>query len=287
MQKAVFRRDRISAFTRLDLLAVVAMLFLFSFLAAPALSIGKTQSDVIECFANNRKLAQAWMSYTIDNGDIMPGTVLGDSSKPFQGPGADTTLAQYRPWCIGVLSWDTNSSNTNLLLVADPNYSTLADYLKRDKSVFRCPADVFLSPVQKSLRWQNRIRSTSMNAYVGSGFYDFLFDPYLVQVSRISNLRNPEPRNTFVFIEEHPDSINDGAFIPPRRTGSGTYDVIDLPANYHEGGATMTFADGHVELKKWATPLRSTPVRYQFPFLAPSAYTADLAFLYFHTPQRQ
>ena len=49
----------------------------------------------------------------------------------------------------------------------------------------------------------------------------------------------PEPSNLFVFVEEHPDSFNDGYFLnrPAQREWS------DLQASYHDGGANLTFAD--------------------------------------------
>ena len=66
----------------------------------------------------------------------------------------------------------------------------------------------------------------------------------------------------FVFIDEHPDSIGRGyeAF---------WFDYLPtlvhwrlLPANYHSGGTTMCFADGHGEYKKWMVPETRQPVKY-------------------------
>ena len=54
------------------------------------------------------------------------------------------------------------------------------------------------------------------------------------------------------FLDEHPDSINDGWFVfctgadPTERTAWS-----DLPASYHNGAGGFAFADGHSEIAKW------------------------------------
>ena len=63
----------------------------------------------------------------------------------------------------------------------------------------------------------------------------------------------------WVFVDEHPDSINDGWNIMNPNTDASW---VDLPASYHNGGGTYSFADNHAELKMWKDPLPKTePVR--------------------------
>ena len=55
------------------------------------------------------------------------------------------------------------------------------------------------------------------------------------------------PANFYVFIEEHPDTINDGYFM-------NTWDQVkwgNLPASYHNGAANISWADGRVERHRW------------------------------------
>lgn len=61
---------------------------------------------------------------------------------------------------------------------------------------------------------------------------------------------------TIVFLDEHPNSINDAAFAI-QCTGNQPNDfwtsaiLIDYPANFHNGAAGFSFADGHAEIHKW------------------------------------
>jgi prepilin-type processing-associated H-X9-DG protein len=57
----------------------------------------------------------------------------------------------------------------------------------------------------------------------------------------------PKPAEIFVFLDEHPDSINDGYFI----NDAYGWKWNDLPASYHNGAASFSFADGHSETHRW------------------------------------
>ena len=84
--------------------------------------------------------------------------------------------------------------------------------------------------------------------------------------ARLGHIVNPS--QTWVFVDEHPDSINDGAFgvkmlnydLPNFRMPASE-EVIDLPAWYHNGACGFSFADGHSEIKKWAGSGIKVPVR--------------------------
>ncbi|MDD5139546.1 MAG: hypothetical protein PHY43_04700 [Verrucomicrobiales bacterium] len=63
------------------------------------------------------------------------------------------------------------------------------------------------------------------------------------------------PSDAFVFLDERPDSINDGWF----RVETSGYSplnladltITDLPAVYHNDATSFTFADGHSEFHRW------------------------------------
>jgi prepilin-type processing-associated H-X9-DG protein len=116
----------------------------------------------------------------------------------------------------------------------------------------------YLSLVQKGAGWTERVRSVSMNTYSGdstssdsSGFN--LWRGF----QKISDLRSPGPADIFIFLDEHPDSINDGVYFPILSGYGGLYGWCDIPANYHNGACGFAFADGHSTIKRWLGKLRS------------------------------
>ena len=66
----------------------------------------------------------------------------------------------------------------------------------------------------------------------------------------------PGPSETFGFLDEHPDSIDDGYFaldITSRRNwGNGS--PPNMPTNYHNGVCGFSFVDGHAVTHKWRDP---------------------------------
>ena len=64
---------------------------------------------------------------------------------------------------------------------------------------------------------------------------------------------HPGPADLWVFIDENPNSINDGAFIcePINQQNLTSPMWIDCPASYDNHGCGISFADGHAELKIW------------------------------------
>ena len=71
---------------------------------------------------------------------------------------------------------------------------------------------------------------------------------------RFTDLINPSPAGTFVFIDEREDSINDavmvvGMFGYPDQPGA--WKIVDYPASYHNRAGGFSFADGHSEIKRW------------------------------------
>ncbi len=77
--------------------------------------------------------------------------------------------------------------------------------------------------------------------------------------NKTTDIRTPPPANAWVFIEEHPDSINDGLFrvnlqgVAADYTG-GTYAWNDFPASNHGSLGVLAYADGHATTHNWTDP---------------------------------
>ena len=66
------------------------------------------------------------------------------------------------------------------------------------------------------------------------------------------------PSRTWVLMDEHPDSIDDGRF----SLDPAADHWIDIPASYHNGACGFAFADGHSYIKKWRSASTLRPVRF-------------------------
>jgi prepilin-type processing-associated H-X9-DG protein len=63
-------------------------------------------------------------------------------------------------------------------------------------------------------------------------------------------------------VDEHPDSINDGAWAQRVCTTLPSTFMVDYPASYHNGACGFSFADGHAEIHVWQDPRTKPPIRY-------------------------
>ena len=269
------------AFTLTELLVVLATLGILTMLLMPALA--NTQpgnTKAFQCLNNMRQLGQAWMLYAEDNHDRL--VINGDV---YRSPAIN--------WCQGVEDWTIAKINTNTASLTLDSACLLAPYSGHRYQIYHCPADVYVSPIQAALGWQYRVRSVSMSCALGTGTRAPQFAwAAKIQKTKLTDLRNPGPGAVWVFLDEAPDSINDALFYNnPDATGAltGTAnggDWIDLPASWHDGGGTFSFADGHVELHKWvdASTRLTTPAAFTTGVLTSKYAPDDMAWMSAHTP---
>ncbi len=265
-------RGGATAFTLLELILVLAVIAVLATLLTPALARTQPEGRAFLCLNNHAQLCRAWLMYADDNNDKLATSMWG-------GPAQSPTQPM---WAAGWLDWTTSSANTNTLYLTDPQYSILAQYCGRDGRLFKCPADQYVSSAQRARGWQERVRSMSQNLYVANG--NVLMGPTdaaYVQVKNLTGLLNPRPAETWVSIDEHPDSMNEGGLFAPYSKS-----WIDLPANYHDGGAGVAFADGHAETHRWQSSALKFPVAFSFPSSTTvPANDPDLRWLRSRTPR--
>jgi prepilin-type N-terminal cleavage/methylation domain-containing protein/prepilin-type processing-associated H-X9-DG protein len=233
-------QSRSAGFTLIELLVVIAIIAILAAMLLPALGKAKSQALGVQCMNNTRELTMAWISYSHDFGDRL---VINDNS---DNAGS---AASYAPkcWCDGLIDWTLSPDNTNYTLLADPNVALLSPYYAAGWKAYHCPADIFLSGVQNTAHFRNRVRSISMDAWLGAGEKWISWVP---PVKKMGDLVSPSM--SWVLVDEHPDSINDAMLYinPLYPANSGSFN--DIPASYHNNGCGFSFADGHSEIHKWA-----------------------------------
>lgn len=240
-----------AAFTLVELLVVVAIIAILASLILPALSRAKARAQGDFCLNNTHQLTLAWMLYADEHNGRLAYN-LGQSSRLAALPAVANGAQMSQNWVNNVLNWETNDpDNTNWAAVVG---SGIGPYAGAAAAVYRDPSDNVLSGAQRAAGWTgSRVRSYSMNGLIGDagiytqGGFNVNFPDY-TQFFKATSI--PQPSDIFVFLDEHPDSIDDGYFIDSY-SDSGPATWTDLPASYHNSAGSFSFADGHSELHHW------------------------------------
>ena len=246
---AIQRRQ--NAFTLIELLVVIAIIAILAGMLLPALAKAKSKTKGITCMNNNKQMVLGWRLYADDNDELLIKSL--DNPDPVLGTPENAKRALLCPGWLDFGGSKDNWEPTNTVAK-----SPLQKYLGNSYQVWKCPSDVSL--VTANGKKVPRVRSQSMSQVFDYGTWLPRTAGYKVY-ARLGHIINPT--QTWVMIDEHPDSVNDAAcaveMVEPDKTNGR---IIDFPAAYHNGAAGLSFADGHSEIHQWKGNTIKIPVTY-------------------------
>jgi prepilin-type N-terminal cleavage/methylation domain-containing protein/prepilin-type processing-associated H-X9-DG protein len=234
--------ETVRAFTLIELLVVIAIIAILAALLLPGLARAKDQARSINCMSNLKQLQVCWQMYADDFKDV-----LAPNDSVYSFTGATTGIfTQQISWCQGSARDDTNTAQ----LVQ----GLLFPYSK-SAGIYHCPADLSTVDAYPSI-YRNRSYNMSQSVN-GLGMTPIPADFLPVDVvqrcfMKYSAITNPTPSQLFVFIDENADTLYDAQFGYPMP--GYAYEWWDMPADRHNRGGNLSFADGHVEHWRWKAP---------------------------------
>lgn len=224
-----------AAFSLIELLVVVGIIGILAALILAAVNRAKESGLKTECLSNQDQLNTTWALFATDNNDDL---VANYRWRKFGRPGFTGPVNErfHIPWVTGT-GHPNIGGMTDEAFILDPQFAAFAPYLRR-KEIYRCPS------TREVITGKEAIRSYGMNPFMGN-YHDSVFGTNWFRFRHMEDITRPEFYFTFMDLNQK--------FIcfPMMIVHMDRNAWHHPPSTEHNYGATIAFADGHVEYKRW------------------------------------
>ncbi|HTL55339.1 MAG TPA: type II secretion system protein [Candidatus Limnocylindrales bacterium] len=234
------RRQR--AFTLIELLVVIAIIAILASMLLPALTRAKAKGQAASCMSNAKQLQLCWFLYAHDNNDVIVPNAISDSHAWIDGTGPN--LAYDLPGATNVLTIRKGllfPYNSQLKIYVCPDQRRV-EVMSRNGTLPLTPARSFsISGQMHGGTWE---AGAVKPLFLGQN------PKTAAAYLKMTQINRPLPAMAFVFIDESEYTIDDGYFAV--LVNEDTWQ--NYAAYRHGGSASLSFADGHAEVKRWIEP---------------------------------
>lgn len=219
-------------FTLIELLVVIAIIAILAALLLPALSQGKVRAQSIACVNNLNELEHCAQLYATDFRDTLPPNQAGGYVAAPTSTNSPSDVSNPFSWCPGIAPKDPGVSDVQIGLFYPYNQQPL---------IYHCPADnSTVDGYPGMLRNRSYCMSIGINCPGVPNTYQ-----------KVSDVKDLSPSDCFVLIDTQEQDIWDCTFGIFSSDSFWADDWLDLAADRHGIGASISFVDGHVEHWKW------------------------------------